>query len=153
MPALSFCPSFNNLFDGHFWWLVRVTLVVAFAFLSQNGAGDLQFEWCGQSKVVATLKPYLLLKNYRTFCTLRRPPGEISTTLFFTFNTDSGQTPLLDRPPLPGTDIQWRPLQWSVHILLESILVHLLDDTFRTFSIKLLIQIINRLTSFVKMIR
>ena len=53
-----------------YWWLVRVTLVVAFGFLPQNfgrwqGPTDccfaqkrMQLQWCWQCEVVGTLKHY-----------------------------------------------------------------------------------------------
>ena len=59
------------------WWLL-----LAFCPKILGGSGDLQIihllliwmqlEWCGQSKVVGTLKPYLLFKKNWTFCTLRQ---------------------------------------------------------------------------------
>ena len=61
------------------WWLVRVTLVVAFGFFSTilEGSGDLrmvfcillmQVQWWGHHQVVEILKRY---HNVWTFCTYR----------------------------------------------------------------------------------
>ena len=47
------------------WWLVRVTLVVAFGFLPQNVGRwrEVQVQWWRYHEVVETLKPYLIQKN------------------------------------------------------------------------------------------
>ena len=50
------------------WWLIRVTLVVAFGFLPQNfgkvavptNSTFVILEWWGQSEMVGTINPYML---------------------------------------------------------------------------------------------
>ena len=85
VPPLDPPLVFSLLLSVSFWWLVRVNLVVPFGFLSQvfgrywGPANDtfafvwIQLESCGQSKVVGTLKPNLLLQVYKlqTCCFLK----------------------------------------------------------------------------------
>ena len=61
----------------HYWWLVRVTLLVAFGFLLQNfgkwwgPTNDvlirkwMQLEWWGQSEGMGTLNPYLKVNSFK----------------------------------------------------------------------------------------